>query len=80
MSQHRDLIILTKSRQPDVDELEKQVRSINALLYHVESLEVFCEVTEVIDINRYKIITAPYLVRKTIADRIQPFVFLLNKN
>ena len=77
---HRDLIILTKSPLPNVGELEKQVRSLNILLCHIDSIDVFCKANEVIDINRYKIINAPYLIRKIIADKMQSFVFLFNKN
>ena len=80
MNRQRDLIILTKLFISDMDEIEKQVRSLNILLHHVENLDVFCIANEIIDINRYKIIDAPRLVRKIITEKAKPFVFQMNKN
>ncbi|HEY0298567.1 MAG TPA: hypothetical protein VGB84_05030 [Arachidicoccus sp.] len=80
MQPQRDLIILTKSPQIDVEALEKQVRTITHVLYFVESIDVFCVANEILDINRYKIISVPGLVRSTISDKLKPFVFVFNKN
>ncbi|MGF7232532.1 hypothetical protein [Arachidicoccus sp.] len=80
MLQKRDLIILSKSFETSVDAFEKEVYSINCVLYTVESMEMFCIVNEIIDINRYKIIDTPFLIQKVISDRMKPFVFVYNKN
>lgn len=78
--QNRDLIILSKYAESDVDSFEKEVRSINHVLYYVEGTANFCKAHEVIDINRYRIIDRDYLVRRIISDPLKPFVFLFNKN
>lgn len=80
MWQKRDLIVLSKYAETNLFEFEKEVRSINRALYRVECMEIFCISHEVIDINRYKIVTTPYLIRKLLSDRMKPFVFVFNKN
>lgn len=80
MLQKRDLIILSKSSETDIEAFEKEVHSINRVLYAVESMQMFCTVNEIIDINRYKIIDMPFLIQKIVADRMKPFVFVYNKN
>lgn len=78
--QNRDLIILSKYAESDVDSFEKEVRSINSALYLIESTDHFCKAHEVIDINHYRIIEKDYLIRRIISDPMKPFVFLFNKN
>ncbi|ANI88981.1 hypothetical protein A9P82_06540 [Arachidicoccus ginsenosidimutans] len=81
MRPQRDLIIYTRSETIDMEAIEREVRHINAILYFVEGMDVFCRTNEVIDINRYKVVTAPYIIHKTLADkRDEPFVFIFNKN
>ncbi|MDE1190787.1 MAG: hypothetical protein PW786_01375 [Arachidicoccus sp.] len=76
----RDLLILTKVLEPDMEFVERQIRNISSLLVYVESVEAFCIANEIIDINNYRIINAPYLIRKIVADGDNPFVFFFNKN
>lgn len=80
MLQKRDLIILSKSSETSIEAFEKEVHSINRVLYTVESMQMFCIVNEIIDINRYKIIDTPFLIQKIVADKMRPFVFVYNKN
>lgn len=78
--QNRDLIILSRFAQEDIAAFEEEVKSIQDILYLVEGTDIYCQAHEVIDINRYRIIQKPFLVRKIISDRVKPFVFLFNKN
>ena len=80
MLQKRDLIILSKSFEANVEAFEKELCSINNVLYTVESMEMFCIVNEVIDVNHYRIIDTPFLIQKILSDRMKPFVFVYNKN
>lgn len=81
-SQNRDLLVLTRRDDSDPEALEQEVELLNELLYHVENMNVFCTVNEVIDVNRHKIIIKPAAIRKVFEARkdIKPFVFINNKN
>ncbi len=81
-SQNRDLLVLAKRDDSDPEALEQEVELLNELLYHVENMDVFCTVNEVIDINRYKIIRKPAAIVKVFQARreLKPFVFINNKN
>lgn len=61
--------------------MEKEVKKLHQLLFHAEALENFCIVNEVIDLQRYKIITDPVKVEKMIRQKkINAFIFINNKN
>ncbi len=80
---NRDILVLTNQSDLSSRELEQQVAQLNALLYDVESWDSFCTANEIIDINRHRIISKPYLIQKAIVDTIKPekaFVFINNKN
>lgn len=81
-SQNRDLLVLTRRDESDPEALEQEVESLNELLFHVENMDVFCTVNEVIDVNRHKIICKPAAIQKVLQARkdIKPFVFISNKN
>ncbi|SIS71907.1 hypothetical protein SAMN05421788_101807 [Filimonas lacunae] len=81
-SQNRDLLVLTRRDESDPEALEQEVESLNELLYHVENMNVFCAVNEVIDINRHKVIVKPAAICKVLQARkdVKPFVFINNKN
>ena len=78
---NRDLLVLTKKVTMNAKQLKQEVEQLNELLYHVEDLNSFCTANEIIDVNRYKIIQKPYLIRQAIRERgTKPFVFISNKN
>ena len=80
-SQNRDLLVLTKKETMNSLELEHEVELLIDLLFHVESLDAFCIANEVIDVNRYKIIRKPHLIKQAVRDsRLKPFVFISNLN
>lgn len=80
-SQNRDLLVLTKRVTMNALELEHEVELLVDLLFHVESLDSFCVANEVIDVNRYKIIRKPYLIKQIVrGSKLNAFVFISNLN
>ena len=80
-SGNRDLLVLKKYEITDAVAMEQEVAFLSKLLFKVENIHTFCIVNEIIDLNRYKIVTKPYLIHKIIREsNIKPFVFVFNKN
>jgi len=78
---NRDLLVLTKKELMNQAELEHEIELLNGLFYLVESSNAVCLANEVIDINRYKIIGKPRMVRRILEEPVmKPFVFISNKN
>jgi len=51
------------------------------LLYNVEQMDAFCIANELIDLNRYKIIQKPHLIKQAVKEKkLKPFVFISNNN
>lgn len=79
--QNRDLLVLTKKETMNPRELEQEVELLVDLLYHVEQMDAFCVANEIIDLNRYKIIQKPHLIRQAVREKkLKPFVFISNNN
>ena len=80
-SGNRDLLVLKKYEVTDAVAMGQEVVFLSKLLFKVENIHTFCIVNEIIDLNRYKIVTKPYLIHKIIREsNIKPFVFVFNKN
>lgn len=78
---NRDLLVLTKREIMNDSELEHEIEVLNDLFYLVECSSAVCIANEVIDVNNYKIITKPAVVKQMLrAFRLKPFVFISNKN
>lgn len=78
---NRDLLVLGRSADWTDEEMGRQLRLLNTLLYSAETWECFCLANEVIDLNRRRVIRNPHHIRMTLSDRRQkPFVFVNNKN
>ncbi|HVX50360.1 MAG TPA: hypothetical protein VHB48_09385 [Chitinophagaceae bacterium] len=78
---NRDLLVLTKKITMNAKQLKQEVELLNELLFHVEDSYSFCTANEVIDVNRYKVITKPFKIQRAIRERgTRPFVFISNKN
>jgi len=77
----RDLLVLTRNDGLEPFELAHEVEVLNELLYQTESLQNFCLANEVIDVNHFKIIRKPHLIRQVVREKLnKPFVFICNKN
>lgn len=80
-SAKRDLLVLSRNVSTDQREMELEVEKLHDLLFHVESLENFCMANEIIDVNRYKVITNIDKIQKIILkNKMKPFEFINNKN
>ncbi len=78
---NRDLLVFTKKEIMDQSELDRQIELLNDLFYLVETSNAACLANEVIDVNRYKIITKMHRVRLILkSQHLKPFVFISNKN
>lgn len=61
--------------------MEHEVSLLHDLLYHVERLDNLVAAHELIDLNKYKIITKQVLIKKYLrTGKEKPFIFLNNKN
>lgn len=81
MHANRDLLLMADARRLSPAALEREVRRLDILLFHVENWEAFAAANEIIDINRRKIVRKTYLIQKILSEKtIKPFVFTCNKN
>lgn len=80
-STNRDLLVLSKKSILDPVQLEHEVEQLHEILFHAETLKNFCLVSELIDVNRYKIISKPLKLERFMREnKLKPFQFLSNKN
>ena len=78
---NRDLLLLSRTGELSPEELEYTAAQLHKILFPIESHLHFCSVHEVIDVNRFKVITKPHKVQQVIADRGRnPFVFICCRN
>jgi hypothetical protein len=79
---NRDLLVLTKSKTIDPDAQEQEIELLNEVLLHVENMKEFCVANEIINLNNYKVVTAPQQIMRLIwkKETSKPFVFINNKN
>jgi hypothetical protein len=77
----RDIIILRKESFPNKQSLEKEVVLLNDMLQAIEKSDKMAASFELIDLNRFKVVTKLHLVSTAIKSAIaKPFEFLINKN
>jgi len=61
--------------------LEHEVSLLHDLLFHVERIDNLVAAHELIDLNAYKLISKPAVIKSFIRlKKDKPFVFLNNKN
>jgi len=78
---NRDLLVFTNKDSMNQHELERQIELLNELFHLVETSNAAFIANEVIDVNRYKVITRPRQVSAILQSRqLKPFVFISNKN
>lgn len=77
----RDLLVMLKQELYTPQAIEHEVNFLHGLLFNVERSASVHLAHELININKYKIITSPFELKKAIRSNThQPFVFLNNKN
>jgi hypothetical protein len=77
----RDLLVLVKDEYMNEKFMENELEQLNEMLFHFETIEKFCVVHEIFDMNKYKIITKAHLMQQVVRQReLKPFQFICNKN
>lgn len=62
-------------------QLERELECLNEILYEVENLSTFCKVTEIINLNNYKILRKPRQIEKSLREmQTKAFIFVSNMN
>lgn len=80
-STRRDLLVLSKNTAADQREIDSELEKLHELLFTVECVENFCLANEIIDVNKYRIISNPIKIEKIISkNKMKPFQFINNKN
>lgn len=78
---NRDLLVLFKEELMNPQAIEHEVEMLHELLYSVERIDNLIVAHEVINLNKYKVISDENIIRETIAlKELKPFIFLNNKN
>ncbi len=78
---NRDLLVLLNNDLLSQQAIEHQVELLHEMLYQVERTENLCIAHELIDLNKYKIISKSNKIRDFIRRKEEvPFLFLSNKN
>ncbi len=78
---NRDLLVMFNQELMSPQAIEHEVELLHELLYNVERLENLAKAHEVIDLNKYKIISKEHLVKGIIRiQEMKPFIFLNCKN
>ena len=78
---NRDLLVLFKEELMNPQAIEHEVEMLHELLYSVERIDNLIVAHEVINLNKYKIISDKNSIRMTLRqNELKPFIFLNNKN
>lgn len=78
---NRDLLVLFNQELMTPQAIEHEVELLHEMLYMVENPDNIIAAHEVIDVNKYKIFSAPHQLRNTLRSKtLKPFVFLNCKN
>ena len=78
---NRDLLVLFKEELMNPQAIEHEVEMLHEMLYSVERIDNLIVAHEVINLNKYKIISDKNSIRMTLRqNELKPFIFLNNKN
>lgn len=78
---NRDLLVLFNQELMTPQSIEHEVELLHQMLYTIERIENLVIAHEIIDLNKYRIISKQFKLRKLIRQReLKPFVFLNCKN
>ncbi len=78
---NRDLLGLFNQELMTPQSIEHEVELLHQLLYTIERIENLIIAHEIIDLNKYKVISKSIKLRKLIRNQqLKPFVFLNCKN
>jgi hypothetical protein len=78
---NRDLLVLFNHEVMTQKAIEHEVEQLHQLLYAIEGVDNLIVAHEILDLNKYRIVTNTTQLRKLIRQReLKPFVFLNCKN
>ncbi len=78
---NRDLLVLSNQNYLSPEQVKYELEHLDKILFSVENWQSFSIANEILDINRHKTITKPFLLQKILQDQPKkPFVFICNKN
>jgi hypothetical protein len=78
---NRDLLVMFNQELMSPQAIEHEVELLHELLFNVERMENLAKAHEIIDLNKYKIISKEHLVKGIFRlQDMKPFVFLNCKN
>ena len=79
--QRRDLLVLLNNEHRSQQAIDHEVEWLHDVLFHVEELDNFCRAHELLDLNRYKVISNIGKVKKAVLRKdFKAFEFVSNKN
>jgi hypothetical protein len=77
----RDLLVLVRDEFMSEKLMERELEQLNEMLFQFETMEKFCLVHEIFDLNKNKIVIKQNLMQQIIRQReLKPFQFVSNKN
>ena len=78
---NRDLLVMFRQELMSPQDMEQQVSLLHSLLFQVERLDNVVKAHEIIDLNRFRIISKlPHVKSFFRSQKEKPFVFLNNLN
>lgn len=78
---NRDLLVLFKEELMNPQSIEHEVEMLHELLYSVERIDNLIVAHEVINLNKYKIVSDKKVVQLMLRENeLKPFIFINNKN
>lgn len=78
---NRDLLVLFKEELMNPQSIEHEVEMLHELLYSVERIDNLIVAHEVINLNKYKIVSDKKVVQSMLRENeLKPFIFINNKN
>lgn len=78
---HRDLLVLIKDESQIPHSIDVEVEMLHEMLFHIETIDNLCTASEVIDLNKFKIISKHSAITRILKQRdLKPFQFVNNKN
>jgi hypothetical protein len=78
---NRDLLVLFNQELMSPQAIEHEVDMLHELLFDVERMDNLVRAHELIDLNKYKVISNALVLKTTIRKQdLKPFIFLNCKN
>ncbi len=78
---NRDILVLFKQELMTPQAMEREVTLLHDLLYNVERLDNVVAAHELLDLNKYKVISKHMIIKNYLrSGKEKAFVFLNNKN